>query len=252
MPCSPSSDTVSNRALPSQRQGPSSHREGPLPSPTPREPIATPEHINPSFGTHESSGTQSLQTDNPLPSPSHVNSLPPKLPPRPWPSAPLAPGVDPKAPRMANKVYDTIVAGMLTEAQHKFECLLFVEDAYPGIDTQIRWSLTCWEETCVDAKRYFELSREMMNLVSDCIAIHQIVSRDTEYGRQIKSRCSHGRGLVLSRIRSDIDSLFDMNTKRKSVVHKNSRIANNLLENNTFYFVVCVSIAPTKITPGLT
>ena len=54
---------------------------------------------------------------------------------------------------------------MLTDAQHRFECLLFVEDAYPAIDTQIRWSIECWESVCVESQRYFDLSKEMMNLV---------------------------------------------------------------------------------------
>jgi hypothetical protein len=87
------------------------------------------------------------------------------LPDHPWLPAPLAPGMDPKAPRTANKVYDAIVAGMLTEAQHRFECLLFIEDTYPGIDKQVRWSISCWEAVCLDTKHYFELSKEMMNLV---------------------------------------------------------------------------------------
>ena len=96
---------------------------------------------------------------------SRVAPLQSKTPPHPWPLAPLAPGVDPKAPRTANKVYDTVVARMLTEAQHKFECLLFIEDAYPSIDTQIRWSIECWEMICVGTGCYFELSKEMISLV---------------------------------------------------------------------------------------
>ena len=68
-----------------------------------------------------------------------------------------------------NKVYNSVVAGMLTEAQHGFECLLFVEDAYPGIDTQIRWLIECWETVCMGSQRYFELSREMMSLVCDML-----------------------------------------------------------------------------------
>jgi len=54
---------------------------------------------------------------------------------------------------------------MLTKAQHSFECLLFVEDAYPAIGTQIRWSMECWESVCTESQCYFELSKEMMNLV---------------------------------------------------------------------------------------
>lgn len=87
----------------------------------------------------------------------------------PWPPAPLAPGVDQKAPRTVNKVYDSVVAGMLTEAQHGFECLLFVEDAYPGIDTQIWWSIECWEMVYVGSQHYFKLSKEMMSLVRDTL-----------------------------------------------------------------------------------
>jgi hypothetical protein len=73
--------------------------------------------------------------------------------------------VDPKTSRTANKVYDNVVANMLNEAQHKFERLLFVENAYPNLDTQIRWSIQCWEEVCVASQRYFELTKEMRSLV---------------------------------------------------------------------------------------
>ena len=92
------------------------------------------------------------------------------LPTCPWPHAPLAPGMDPKAPRTANKVYNSAVVGMLTEAQHKFECLLFIKDAYPSIDTQVRWLSECWEMVCVESKHYFKLSKEMRNLV--CNTLH--------------------------------------------------------------------------------
>jgi hypothetical protein len=88
-----------------------------------------------------------------------------ELPAHPWKPAPLAPGVDPKVPKTANRVYDSVVAGMLTDAQHRFECLLFVENAYPDISIQIRWSFESWEEVCSKYKNFFELSKEMMNLV---------------------------------------------------------------------------------------
>lgn len=91
----------------------------------------------------------------------------PALPAHPWQPAPLAPGADPKAPRTANKAYNNVVAGMLTDAQHRFESLLFVEDAYPGIDKQIRWSIECWDAVCSESQNYFELSKEMMSLVRD-------------------------------------------------------------------------------------
>ena len=127
-----------------------------------------PQGLYSSSGTRHSPAVPPSQMGIPPPSSSGNTALQPKqAPPHPWPPAPLAPGVDPKSPRTANKAYDTVVAVMLTEAQHKFECLLFVEDAYPGIDTQIRWSFTCWEAICVDTKRYYELSKEMMNLVRD-------------------------------------------------------------------------------------
>ena len=88
-----------------------------------------------------------------------------KLPAHPWPPAPLAPGVDAKTPKTANRVYESIVTTMLNEAQHKFECLLFVENAYPNLDTQIKWSIGCWENVCAESDRYFELSKEMRGLV---------------------------------------------------------------------------------------
>ena len=98
------------------------------------------------------------------------NTLPPPSttsPARPWPTAPLAPGVDSKTPKTANKVYDNMVATMLNEVQHKFECFLFVKNAYPDLDTQIGWSTECWETICTDSQCYFELSKEMRNLVRD-------------------------------------------------------------------------------------
>jgi len=83
----------------------------------------------------------------------------------PWPPALLVPGVDPKAPKNANKVYENLAATMLNKAQHKFESLLFVENTYPGHDTQIRWLIECWEAVCTESQCYFELSKEMRNLV---------------------------------------------------------------------------------------
>ena len=147
---SPGLHPASDRALPSQRVDQSASL---IPS----------EHGY----SHESHALPS-ETGDPSQGPSGVTPLRSKLPPHPWPPAPLAPGVNPKAPKSANKVFETVVAAMLTEAQHKFECLLFVEDAYPGIDTQIRWSIECWEAICKGAGCFFELSKEMMSLV--CIA----------------------------------------------------------------------------------
>jgi hypothetical protein len=74
-------------------------------------------------------------------------------------------GVDPKAPRTANKVYSSLVAGMLTEAQHKFEYLILTENAYPNVNTQVRWSIECWEQVCKNSGNYFNLGKDMMNLV---------------------------------------------------------------------------------------
>lgn len=107
---------------------------------------------------------------NAVPPPAATPPLSAPLPAHPWPPALLAPGVDPKAPKTANKVYDTVVAGMLTGAQHRFETLLFTENAYPDLDTQIRWSIECWETVCAESQRYFELSKEMRNSV--CAALY--------------------------------------------------------------------------------
>jgi hypothetical protein len=119
----------------------------------------------------ERTNTPTGSVHSPTPPPQPVN--PPIVssmkrvepPPTPWPTAPFAPGVDPKAQRKANKAYDSVVSNMLTEAQHKFELLLFVEDAYPKIDVQIRWSTECWRAVCLESERYFHLSKDMMNLV---------------------------------------------------------------------------------------
>jgi hypothetical protein len=98
----------------------------------------------------------------------HAMDRPPSdtLPPHPWAPAPLAPGVDPKAYKIANKSYDTVISTMLKQAEHRFECFLFVDDAYPTVDTQIRWSTECWEDVCVQSSNYFELSNPMRMLVS--------------------------------------------------------------------------------------
>ena len=122
------------------------------------ERVATPEH-----------GGSGAHSPTP-PNFSRPVSLLPKcteLPDHPWPPAPLAPGVDPKAPKTANRMYSSIVAGMLTESQHRFECHIFVDDAYPDLGTQIQWSFHCWELVCVKSKNFFELTKEMMNLVRD-------------------------------------------------------------------------------------
>jgi hypothetical protein len=155
--------TTGKGALPPQREG--LHQP---PIATVSDNVNAPEQVDPPAGAH--SPIPSSQARNPPMSSSHttpLQSTSATLPDRPWLTAPLAPGVDPKAPRTANKVYDPVVAGMLTEAQHRFECLLFVEDAYPAIDRQIRWSISCWETVCLDMGRYFELSKEMMTLVRD-------------------------------------------------------------------------------------
>jgi hypothetical protein len=63
---------------------------------------------------------------------------------------------------------------------------------------------------------------------------------------QIKSRCSHGRGSVLSRVRPGVDTLFKMNTTSKNAIRTNSLVAKKLLTDNTFYFVVRFSTALTE------
>jgi len=162
-----------HRDPPPQRQDalPQHQDPDPLPSPIPSDTDA-PECDNSPVGVHSPAPPSQL-SNPPLSSsrgaPLSESSKSTVLPAHPWPPAPLAPGVDPKAPRTANKVYDSVVAGMLTEAQHRFECLLFVEDAYPSIDMQIRWSIECWEMVCSESRRYFELSKEMMNLVCDTL-----------------------------------------------------------------------------------
>ena len=54
---------------------------------------------------------------------------------------------------------------MLIEAQHRFEGLIFTEDAYPDLGTQIRWVFESWEGVCLKNKTYFDLLKAMMNLV---------------------------------------------------------------------------------------
>jgi len=195
-PGSPNSNAVNEGDLPSQRQNPSPQCQDPSPqcqdisppqqdplpqhqdpspqrqllpaAPVPPDYLGTPEHVSLSTGT---CSPVPPSRSNDTPSSSRGAPPPPKpmvLPPHPWQPAPLAPGVDPKAPRTANKVFDSVVAGMLTKAQHRFECLLFVEDAYPTIDVQIQWSIKCWETVCSGSQRYFELSKEMMSLVHTC------------------------------------------------------------------------------------
>lgn len=56
---------------------------------------------------------------------------------------------------------------MLADAQHAFECLLFTKDAYPDLNTQVQWSYGCWEAVCKSSNTYYELSRDMLNLVCD-------------------------------------------------------------------------------------
>lgn len=144
-----------------------------------------PEHEDVSTGPGRSSAPENIDTSphapqTPRPAGSEcidaagsVDSPPSSAVPRhPWPPAPLAPGVDPKAPRTANRVYSSLVAGMLTEAQHKFECLVFIENAYPNIDMQIKWSIACWEQVCIDSKNYFNLGRDIMNLVRPLIIMN--------------------------------------------------------------------------------
>ena len=169
------SHTVNKEVPQPQYRDLPSHRQDTPSSPVPTERASTPEYISP-VGTH--SPVSPPQPGNPPPSLSRVISSRAKsamVPARPWPPAPLAPGVDPKAPRTANKVFDAVVARMLTSAQHEFECLLVVEDAYPGIDTQIRWSMECWEIVCSDTKCYYELSREMMSLVCYCVTLPSLI-----------------------------------------------------------------------------
>lgn len=127
------------------------------------------ESINSPIGSTAPMPSRELDGEPPATSRNTTPPLSAKLPAHPWPPAPLAPGVDPKTPKTANKVYDNIVATMLNEAQHKFECRLFVENAYPNLDTQIRWSIECWEAICAESQRYFELSKEMRNLVRDAL-----------------------------------------------------------------------------------
>lgn len=56
---------------------------------------------------------------------------------------------------------------MLKEAKHRFECHLFVDNAYPTLETQITWSIKFWEEVCMEIQNYFNLSKAMRGLVSN-------------------------------------------------------------------------------------
>lgn len=181
---------------------------------TPVEPECT---THPSSAHPSESGSNDLAPSAGSPrdaNPGSSNAV--QLPPLPWPPAPFAPGVDPAAPKTANRAYDTVVARMLAEAEHRFECLLFTENAYPDIDKQIQWSMECWEAVCIKFKRYYDLSREMMNL--------------------IKARCPHGRGAILLRVRPVIDKQFKM-SGNPAIINENSALANTLLYHNTFYYV---------------
>lgn len=86
-------------------------------------------------------------------------------PPRPWPPAPFAPGVNDKKTKTANKEYDDVVARMLSTTEHDFENRIFTEDGYPDLNTQVRWSIECWEDVCREENHYYGLSNDMRNLV---------------------------------------------------------------------------------------
>ena len=169
--------TVVNSALP---PSPEHTQNVPPASPIPLEHVGTLERGNSLSPTHDHSPSQS---GNPVPASSGTATSSAAdtthLPPRPWPPAPLAPGVDAKAPKLVNRAYSIVVAGMLTEAQHRFECLVFVEDAYPDLNTQIWWAFECWEAVCSKSKTYFELSKEMMSLV--CRHISSLVTTEYHY-----------------------------------------------------------------------
>jgi|SRR5882757_5067045 len=181
--------TTVRGVLPAQHQDPppthsarpTQDRGSPSPPAPPEEtgaPSPPPTHPNSLTSTHSPTPAPSQSsTTAPTPAVPRPTELAPQAPPRPWPPAPLAPGVDPKTPRTANKVYDAVVAGMLSQAQHKFECLLFTEDAYPNIDVQIRWSLECWEAVCSGTRTYFELSKEMLSLVRPSLPLLACAAR---------------------------------------------------------------------------
>ena len=131
-----------------------------------------PGHITPARNNSptriHSPGPAPSQFGNPNPPSSNIatSSMTGMDPPdRPWPAAPFAPGVDAKTPKTANRVYIDIVASMLTEAQHKFECLVCTENAYPDISTQFNWAYKCWEAVCLRTGAYYDLSKEMLCLV---------------------------------------------------------------------------------------
>ena len=117
-----------------------------------------PQPQHPSHTPHDSQAT----TSKPIALPSSAT-----VPARPWPLAPLAPGVDATSPQRANKNFEITVAAMLKEAEHRFECRLFVDNAYPTLETQITWSIECWEEVCMETQNYFSLSKAMRGLVSN-------------------------------------------------------------------------------------
>ena len=140
---------VADSALPSQRQAPAPEQDTSLPSPIPSERATTTEHGNSPSLTQAHSPSQSSNSELVSPRVAASSSADNMgLPPHPWPPAPLAPGVDARSPKLANRAYDSVVSGMLVEAQHKYECLVFTEGAYPDLHTQIRWSFECWEAIC--------------------------------------------------------------------------------------------------------
>lgn len=96
------------------------------------------------------------------------NPAPMNIPPMPWPPVALVPG-----PPQTNTVwaYKQRVADMLISAQKKFECLLFVEDAYPHFHKQCAWSFRCWKEVCLEHQVFFKLSTSMRRLVCSLIGL---------------------------------------------------------------------------------
>ena len=141
-----------------------------------------------------------------------------------------------KTPQTANKVFDPVVSRMLHEAQHRFECLIFVDNAYPTIDTQIGWSTECWEAACVDSRTFFDLSKAMRTLVSDlrCLPVQNF----EHVLLQIKEQCSHARGVVLQRVRTVVEQSFGLDVNKSSVVTRNKEVSRALLDHNAFYFAV--------------
>ena len=141
------------------QDSPLHHRDGsPSPSQSPErvasDPIATPRNT--------SSGAHADANHPPSPEGSSSDASVDPTPPHPWPPAPI---VDPNATPTTNRAYDKVVVGLLTDAQHRFECLVFVRDAYPDINKQVRWAYQCWEDVCVKHKSYYELSKDMLTSV---------------------------------------------------------------------------------------